>query len=288
MRTDIHAHIFHPRTAAKALARIASVGFNSVGTGVIDDLLPRAARAGVKRVVAHIAALSGDQVVAANNFALALLRNQQPEPDRDAHSEEVAPLAGAAPLAENASMPRMVPFGSVHPDCLRWPRELDRLEKSGVKGIKLHPNFQNLAFDDPRLFPIMEAVGTRFILMCHVGCEPPLEKNPASPYKLRALIEHFPKARIIAAHMGGYANGTAALDALAGRDIWLDTSNTHALALPELRAILKAHPRERILFGSDYPLYDPAEEIPLQQRRLGLSDPEMEALLHNADALLGA
>ncbi len=266
MRTDIHTHIFHPAVAAKAVGRIAAVGFTPVGTGIFDDLLPRLARAGISRAAVHIAALSGDQVIAANNFALSLLRGPSP----------------------GAAAPRLVPFGTVHPDHPRWPEELDRLERAGVRGIKLHPNFQNLAFDDPRLLPVMEAVGTRFCLMCHVGCEPPLEKNPASPYKLRALVDRFPKARIIAAHMGGYADGAAALDALAGRDIWLDTSNTHALPESALRAIFKAHPRDRILFGSDYPLFDPAAEIPLQQRRLGIPDAEMERLLRNADALLDA
>ncbi len=264
MRTDIHTHIFHPKVAAKALARIAAVGFAPVGTGVLEDLLPRLAKAGIERAAAHIAAISGDQVIAANNFAVALLRGQ------------------------SASSPRLIPFGTVHPGCPRWPEELDRLEKAGIRGIKLHPNFQSLAFDDPRLFPIMEAIGARFTVMCHVGCEPPLEKNPASPYKLRTLIDRFPKIRFIAAHMGGYANGKAALEALAGKDIWLDTSNTRNLPQPELRAILRKHPRERVLFGSDYPLYDPAEEVPAQQRRLGLSDAEMEQLLTNADALLDA
>ena len=263
MRTDIHTHVFHPAVAVKATARLNSLGFPTPGTGVVEDLLARAERAGIGRVVCLSAALTGDQVRPANNFAIR--------------------LAGRAKVRANE--PDIVSFGGIHPDCPDWPGELDRLEKAGIRGLKLHPNFQNLAFDDPRLFPVMEAVGSRFILMCHVGCEKPLDKNPASPLKLAKLIALFPTARIIAAHLGGYADGAVALDALAGKDIWLDTSNTARTGEAAARRVIAKHPFDRLLFGSDYPLFDPGEDIPRQRARFGVSDAAMEALMQNADAL---
>jgi predicted TIM-barrel fold metal-dependent hydrolase len=264
MFTDIHTHVFHPAVADKAVARLAALGFAPPGTGILEDLLERAERAGIGRVVCHTAALTADQVRPANNFAVGLARRKKA---RDGE-------------------PAVVSFGSVHPDYARWPEELDRLEKAGVPGLKIHPNFQNLAFDDPRLFPIMEAVGERFILMCHVGCEKPMETNPASPYKLAKLIALFPKARIIAAHLGGYADGAVALNALAGKNIWIDTSNTARTGDAAARAVIARHPFERLLFGSDYPLFDPGADMPEQQRRFAFSDARMEALMRNADALL--
>lgn len=263
MITDIHTHVFHPRVAEKAVARLAGLGFSPVGPGTVDDLLARAARAGIERVVCHTAALNGSQVRPANNFALSLAR-------RVRHPGE----------------PVLVPFGGVHPDCPFWPEELDRLEAAGIKGLKFHPNFQNLGFDDARMFPIMEAIGSRFVLMCHVGCEKPLETNPASPYKLAKLLGSFPRARVIAAHLGGYADGAAALDALAGKDVWLDTSNTAGMRREEIAAIVRRHPRDRLLFGTDYPLFDPAAEMAAQPERLGFSAAEMDAITRNASALL--
>ena len=258
MRTDIHTHVFHPAVAAKALARLAGLGFSATGSGLVADLLERAQRAGMDRVVVHNVATAPAQVTPVNNFAIALQRQH----------------------------PEVVAFGSVLPAAPGWEHELDRLEKAGIKGIKWHPNFQNLAFDAPILAPVIEAAQSRFIFMCHVGCEEPLGHNPASPYKLRALIRNFPKARIIAAHMGGYANGAAALDALAGQHIWLDTSNTEQLGDAELRALFAAHPRERILFGSDYPLFDPQKSYTRLQRRLRFTQSEMEELATNASSLL--
>lgn len=262
MITDAHTHVFHPKVADKVLARLTAMGFTPPGSGVIDDLLARASSCGIERVVCHSLAMTGDQTRPANTFALGLAKRET-----------------------RPGEPAVVPFGSVHPDCPTWPEELDRLERAGIRGIKVHPNLQNLAFDDPRLFPIMEAVAGRFFVMCHVGCEKPLEKNPASPYKLAKLIALFPKVEIIAAHLGGYADGAAAFDALAGKDIRLDTSNTVTMDRTRIKAILSKHPREKLLFGSDYPLYDPAEEIRLQQARLGFTETEMHALLHNGDAL---
>jgi predicted TIM-barrel fold metal-dependent hydrolase len=258
MRTDIHTHIFHPRVAAKAVERLKKLGFEPEGSGLAGDLLLRAERAGLDRVVAHNVATAPAQMIPVNTFAIAL----------------------------QAEHPKITAFGSVHPAAPGWKKELDRLEKNGIRGLKWHPNFQNLALDDPALFPVMEAAQDRFLLLCHLGCEEPLEQNPASPHKLRTLIGKFPKARFIAAHMGGYCNAAAARDALAGEDLWLDCSNTAHFSDQELGMLFDAHPRERILFGSDYPLFDPLESWRLLQRRLGFSDREMDGLARNASALI--
>ena len=263
MISDVHTHVFHPKVVGKVLTRLSGMGFALPGSGVIEDLLSRAASGGIERVVCHSVAMTGDQTRPANTFTCALARREKV-------------------LADEAEI---LPFGSVHPDYPYWADELDRLEKAGIRGIKVHPNFQNLAFDDPRLFPVMEEVGTRFLIMCHVGCEKPLETNPASPYKLAKLLSLFPKARIISAHLGGYADGAVAYDALAGKDLWLDTSNTGAMDRNFIRAIVAKHPREKLLFGSDYPLYDPGVEVLAQQERLGFTEKEMHTILHNADAL---
>ena len=264
MLTDFHTHVFHPAVAKKALARMAAVGLNPVGSGILEDLASRSAEAGVERVVCLTAALTGDQVRPANNFMLELDKKEKSLPNA----------------------PEVTAFGTIHPDFDRWEDELARLEAAGIKGLKLHPNFQNLAFDDPRLFPVMEAIGSRFILLCHVGCEKPLEESPASPYKLAKLISMFPGARVIAAHLGGYADGKVALDALVGKDIWLDTSNTCRMGDDFVKAIIGKHPFERLLFGTDYPLFDPVLEIPRQQKRFGFSDSRMHELMSHADILL--
>ena len=47
-------------------------------------------------------------------------------------------------------------FGSIHPDFDDYAAELTRLAAEGVKGIKLHPVYQDVAFDDPRTLRLLE------------------------------------------------------------------------------------------------------------------------------------
>jgi hypothetical protein len=54
-----------------------------------------------------------------------------------------------------------------------------------------------------------------------------------------------------------------------------------------LFAIFEKHPREKILFGSDYPLFDPLEELGRLEKRLHLSSSDRNALPTNAAPLLG-
>jgi predicted TIM-barrel fold metal-dependent hydrolase len=257
---DFHTHAFHPKIAGKVLEQLEDhYGISPVGTGQADDLLARLDAAGLDRAVVLAAATAPAQVIPANNWAMELKRTQ----------------------------PRIVPFGTIHPGYPDCEGELDRLERAGIKGIKIHADFQGFRLDDPALFPVLEAMRGRFTALFHVGDRLPPHKNPSCPAKLAAIHRDFPGLVIVAAHLGGYLHWPEALEHLAGSDIYLDTSST----LPFLddgllSAILDRHPPERVLFGSDYPLFDPACEIESLRVRLRLSDAALERLLANGDALL--
>lgn len=260
MRIDVHTHAFHPKIAQKVLDQLSDhYGIPPVGDGTVEDLLTRAARAGLDRVMLHTAATDPSQVVPANNWAIELTRKH----------------------------PEVVAFGSLHPDYPDNEREIERLTKAGITGLKFHPDFQGFFLDSPGFRRLMEMVPERFTLMIHVGDDLPPEKNPSCPMKLAALLHDFPGRRVIAAHMGGYLHWKWALEHLVGRDVFMDTSSTLAFIPDEmLRAIWNGHPRERMLFGSDYPLFDPGAEMHVLQRRLALTDEALESLLQAGTALL--
>lgn len=255
IRYDVHTHAFHPKIAAKALDQLQGhYGIPAAGSGHIEDLLQRIHAAGLDRAVVHNAATTPDQVIPANNWAIEL-----------EHQYE-----------------QVIAFGTVHPDFDRWPEQLERLAAAGIVGIKLHPDFQGIALDDPCMRPIFEALQGRFICMVHVGDNVPPAQNPSSPRKIAAVHAQFPELTLIAAHFGGYLHWEEVLTDLAGLDIYLDTSS----ALPflpqtQLEAIVRRHSWERILFGSDYPLFDPGEELALLQSRLALSTAQLERLWQN-------
>ncbi|MBN1140778.1 MAG: amidohydrolase [Deltaproteobacteria bacterium] len=262
MAIDIHTHAFHPKIADKVVRQLEEhYRIAPVGNGLLEDLLPRLDRAGIDRAVMHCAATKREQVIPANNWALQV----------------------------QETCPRLIPFGTFHPDFPEWERELERLAAAGIKGIKLHPDFQGFALDDPRLDPILEAIGERFYLMIHIGDRLPPELNPSSPQKLAAQLDRFPRLKVIAPHFGGFQHWSFVVEYLAGRDLYLDTSSSlNAIPSRLLFDIFAHHPRERILFGSDYPLFDPLAEMKLLQIRLRLSDAEVAELLTNGERLFAA
>ena len=77
-----------------------------------------------------------------------------------------------APTSSSARVPRdrLVPMGTVHPDCASR-RTSSRLKDNGIVGVKLHPLFQALSLDDPRVHDILAALAEEGMpVVTHVGC----------------------------------------------------------------------------------------------------------------------
>ncbi|MDD4702631.1 MAG: amidohydrolase family protein [Desulfovibrio sp.] len=265
MYIDIHTHAFHPKIANKAVEHLNEhYGVVCAGDGTINCLLESERRAGIDLCVVLCAATAPAQVIPANNYAISLQK---------AHPHKI------------------IAFGTLHPGYEQWEAELDRMEAGGIRGIKLHPDFQGFWLSDERLLPIFEAAQGRFVFEIHIGDKISPEKNPSCPYKMAAILDAFPQLTVIAAHFGGYRMWAHALKTLMAKDrpnLWFDTSSTTPFAPPQLtKTLLKACPPEKLLFGTDWPLYDPQEEMQRIQKMGGLSDSMMDKIMSNGTALPG-
>lgn len=260
MHIDVHTHVFHPKIADKVLAQLQGhYSINPVGNGITGDLQKRLETANIDKAVVLTAATAPAQVVPANNWAIDIKRN----------------------------FDEFIPFGTIHPDFDGMEAELDRLEQNGIKGLKFHPDFQGFRMDDPALFDVLEMIGDRFICLFHVGDVLPPDENPSCPRKLAALRNAFPKPPMIAAHMGGYRHWDYALDHLAGLDVFVDTSSVMDFVDDTLlKTMFDAFGTDHILFGSDYPLFDPAAEKERLVRRLKISECGLNDIMKNAESLL--
>ncbi len=256
---DVHTHALHPKIAHKVVAQLHDhYGVKPAGIGTIEHLLERERAAGIDEIVVFCAATAPAQVIPANNWIMSI----------------------------HAQYPEVNGYGTLHPDYEDWEKELDRLEAAGIKGLKFHPEFQSFWMDSPKLMPIIEEAQDRFFLIFHVGDRLPPEKNPSCPFKMAKLMKNFPRARFIAAHLGGFQQWNASMEALIGKQVYIDTSSS----LPflddvTLRTIWNRHPRELVLFGSDYPLFDPVDSLEELQTRLNLPDHELDEVLHNGFAV---
>lgn len=185
----------------------------------------------------------------------------------------------------------MLAFGSVYPGEGRMDDELDRIVDGGLLGIKLHPEYQDFYVDDPRCFPLYEAMFERGLILClHMGVDlgypPPLH---GTPERLATVLDRFPEGRVIAAHMGGYQCEAESLQYLAGRrNLWMDTAYvTGQMAPCALRSLARAHGTDRVLFATDAP-WTRIDDAVGAMFNAGFTEPELADMLYNnAAALLG-
>ena len=101
--------------------------------------------------------------------------------------------------------PLIIPFGSVHIDSEDRLEELERVKKLGMKGIKLHPDYQGFFFDDPRAYPVYErCADLGLIVVIHAGSDPVSPGGiHADPQAIVRVLDRFPRLILVAAHFGG-------------------------------------------------------------------------------------
>lgn len=186
---------------------------------------------------------------------------------------------------------RMLAFGSVHPDDHGLDGELDRVCDFGLRGIKLHPEYQQFYVDDERCLPLYESIFKRgLILVLHMGVdlgyEPPVHGTPEG---LAKVLDRFPEGQVIAAHMGGFRMEAEVRDHLAGRrNLWMDTAYVADKMAPgALSSLARQHGADRVLFATDAPWTD--FDASLQAvLNAGFTDNELTGILYdNAARLLG-
>lgn len=186
---------------------------------------------------------------------------------------------------------RLIPMGTVHPD-LSVEENIKSLRDNGIVGVKLHPLFQDLSFDDPRVLDILAALSEQGMpVVAHVGAgESAVANERGTPAKLRVIADRLPDLRLIACHYGGYHRLDEAEDHVVGSRVTLETSWPPTMAeldRDRIVSLIRRHGADRVVFGSDWPMTDPAAEI-AAIRNLGLSLEEEQGILgRNLARVLG-
>ncbi len=254
---DFHAHAFHDKIAEKAAQNLTEYyGIPLAGNGKFSVVLESMKKQGISKMVIHATATKESQVETINDYVASLIS------------------------------PDIIGFGTMHRDYENFEAELDRLISLGLRGIKLHPIFQNFATDDPKMIPIYKAMAERKLpVLIHTGDE---NRDLSSPYRLANVLDKVPSLTVIAPHLGGYSEWRQARECLYGREnVYIDTSSGIRFLEPELSAeLIREHGVERTLFGTDYPLALHADELE-RFFRIPLTEAEQEAILwKNACTLL--
>ncbi len=266
MLIDVHTHLFADNIAAKATDFLEDYYTLSVPfSGKQKELLPLAYQEGFTAIVTFAAATKPHQVKSINTWML-----------NDVPSQYKGKLD-------------LIKFGTYHVEDKNWKNEVDRLRKAKIKGIKIHPEFQNIDLADERLKPFFEEIRDEFVLLIHVGDPVHSEKNRSTPAKIVRLATEFPKAKIIAAHMGGYRFWDEAIECLQNmKNVYVDTSSTlEYIDEQKAHELFNCFGADRILLGSDYPVVSPYGALRLLDEKMPwLNDTERKKIAGENAAFL--
>lgn len=246
---DIHAHIFPEKVAAKAVESIGGYyGIPMTGAGTVEDLLESGSKINVGKYVVHSTATKVDQVSTINDFI------SQVQSQNDC----------------------LIGFGTLHPGLDDIDGEVDRIIERGLRGVKLHPEFQGFSIDDDEMLPLYRAVEGKLPLLMHTGDE---NRTSSSPKRLAKIIGMFPRLTVIAAHFGGYSMWDESMEYLVGRNLYLDTSSSlWKLDRLKVLEIIRKHGVNKVLFGTDYPMWPHEDELE-RFYSLALTEDERELIL---------
>ncbi|MCL2866564.1 MAG: amidohydrolase family protein [Clostridia bacterium] len=247
---DIHAHIYPDSIAAKATRAIgAFYQIPMSSTGTADTLLKWGEEAGIALHVIHSAAVTGEQVPVINRF-----------------------ISSQVSLKPN----NFIGFGTLHIDYEYMEEELTKIKSMGLRGIKMHPDFQHIYPDDSACLRLLHRMaGHNLPLLVHTGDS---RYAYSAPERIARVADTIPNLQIICAHLGGWSVWEEGYKVLQPyKNIWLDTSSSlYALTAEKAADIIRQYGVDRIFFGTDYPMWHPVEEV---RRFLALPLSETEKMM---------
>ena len=258
---DCHCHIYPDKIAEKAVAGISRFYDLPMGClGTLADARARHASAGVDRAVIFSVATSVPQARSINRFIAACVEG---------------------------SGGTFTGLGALHPDSPTLKEDVEELVALGLRGVKLHHDVQQFRLDDPRCLKIYGLLEERGLpLLLHAG---DFRYDYSNANRLKPVLEAYRELTVVAAHFGGWSLWESAAKELAGYpNLYVDCSSSlYALSPETARDIIRAYGADRVLFGSDYPMWDPSEEL-ARFDRISLTEEERERILwKNADRLFG-
>ena len=261
---DAHAHIYPNKIAVKAVAAVGKFYCleEMYGGGTPEDLLSACTERPITHFIVHSVATTARSVPTINSFI----------------SEQCA------------AHPEFIGFGTMHPDFDDMEAEVQRALDLGLHGFKLHPDTQEVDMDDPRLMSFYEIIAGRVPLVVHTG---DYRHDYSNPRRLARILKAFPDLVVDAAHLGGWCTYDIGYDVLhedllREERLFVDASSAFTwIGRRHMRELIRMWGADRVMFGSDYPMWNPVHELD-EMMHCGLTDDELEKVLYrNAETFAG-
>ena len=250
---DTHCHIYPDKIAQKAARGIGTfydIAMNFDGR--LDTLKDVSSSAHVTHSVIFSVATTPHQVRSINSFI----------------AQNVASGSG-----------RFTGLGTMHPDSEDMEGDVQQILELGLKGVKLHPDVQGFPIDDERGRHICELCEKhRLPLLIHCG---DYRYDFSNVNRLKPILSDYKDLQVIGAHFAGWSLWENAAEALHGfENLVVDSSSTfHWVSRDTAKKLISLYSTDRILFGSDFPMWDPKDEIAYWQG-LHLRDEDYEKVYY--------
>ncbi|HEY40476.1 MAG TPA: amidohydrolase [Dehalococcoidia bacterium] len=285
---DAHLHTYQTREIglqAKQDHTVTDYG------GTIDELLPIMEKAKIgKAVMVNMLPLAEMKKAAVDRLPEDLSQPQRDEALREIDARMLGRLERRNAWTCNLARehPNLIPFINLDPlqdEATMTAELLDKVDNHGARGIKLHPGAQWFYPNDRRLWPAYRtAQEMNLPVIFHAGRFMSPETY-SRPKNFVEVLESFPDLTLVMAHIGtGYEDEAIAL-ARDYSNLLFDCSAIISNTRPDadvteerLTAIIKEIGVERVMFGSDFPWYDPADSLE-RLLRLDFGEEEKRLLL---------
>ncbi len=255
---DAHCHIYPDKIAEKASESTGH--FYDIPMcldGKISTLLEHGQRAGIDHFLVQSVATTPKQVSSINNFI-------------------------ASSVAESGG--KFTGLGTLHPDSEDISADVEEIIHLGLKGVKLHPDIQQFKLDDFRMLKIYELCEGRLPLLIHTGDH---RYDFSNPNRLMPILDIYKNLTVIGAHFGGWSIWEEATKKLRSyENFYVDCSSSlYAMTPEKAKELIMAYGTDRVLFGTDYPMWEPEGELE-RFMQIDLTEKQREDILYNNTAKL--
>jgi hypothetical protein len=177
---------------------------------------------------------------------------------------------------------RIIFFGSVHPLEPDYKNTIKEMKADGIKGIKLHPGYQNFPADSADALKVYEiALNNDLVLHFHSGFDPSL---PACDYtsveRFGNVLNHFSGSKIVLAHAGGMDEWQKVMDLLGNKGCYFDIAYVlEKMKASETARELYRQNEDYFLFGTDSPWCSQKHYVQLIQNSETLTRVQKDKML---------
>jgi uncharacterized protein len=295
---DVHAHL----SETAAIGAWSKAAYEIWEYGERDDVAFGAASGELGELRDAMHAGGVDHAIVVNAFSVDEWRGRfhagldEPRDDHPSLGERLIEFNRW--LVESlAGVPEITPFVAVDPWVLSFEplsAHLQEMRARGARGLKVHPVDQRFRVSDPWTLRLGRlCVELDLTMLSHSGTSRG-DVQFGEPAAFAELARTEPELRLIVAHLGG--GSWRQTGDLADRyphvlfdlsEIVMWTGAPNGPGRTDLVRLIRDIGVERVMFGSDFPWYEPGEAIKEVRALPGLSDGELSAILgENAARIL--